>query len=111
MRDEFDEELEPVVEISPGVLETEGSYLIDDLVDNLAEDVKLGGDEELPDVETVGGLIMAKLGRPPEEGDEVVYNQVKFTVLTTDGLAVERARIEYPILAGEDNEEAVEASI
>lgn len=110
VRDEFDHELEPVVEISPGVLETEGSYLIDDLVDDLAEDVNLGDEEELPDVETVGGLIMAKLGRPPEVGDEVIYNQVKFSVLTTDGLAVERARIEYPILAGEDNEEAVEAS-
>jgi CBS domain containing-hemolysin-like protein len=110
VRDEFDKELEPVVKISPGVLETEGSYLIDDLVDNLTEDVKLGDEEELPDVETVGGLIMAKLGRPPEVGDKVVYNQVRFTVLTTDGLAVERARIEYPALATEDNNEAVEVS-
>lgn len=110
VRDEFDQELEPIVEISPGVLETEGSYLIDDLVDDLAENVRLGNEKELPDVETVGGLIMAKLGRPPEVGDEVIYNQVKFTVLTTDGLAVARARIEYPVLASEDNGEPVEVS-
>ena len=106
VHDEFDQEPEPMVELSPGVLETAGSYLIDDLRHDLEEEVQLGDKAELPDVETVGGLIMAKLGRPPEVGDEVVYNQVKFIVLATDGLAVARAKIEYPVpVAAEQDKE------
>ncbi|MEZ4516543.1 MAG: hemolysin family protein [Chloroflexota bacterium] len=93
VRDEFDQEREPYEEISPGVLEVSGDYLIDDLTD----DVYLGTEEELPDVETVGGLIVALLGRPPQAGDEVVYQDgVHFTVLDVDRLAVSRVRVEFP---------------
>jgi CBS domain containing-hemolysin-like protein len=98
VRDEFDRELEPLVEVAPGVLEVEGSYLIDDLLDDYDEEINLGDENSLPDVETIGGLIVAHLGRPPEKNDQVVYNeQVRFTVLNIDGLAVARARIEYQV--------------
>ncbi len=93
VRDEFDQEREPYEELSPGVLEVSGDYLIDDLTD----DVYLGEEEDLPDVETVGGLIVALLGRPPHEGDVVTYQEVvHFTVLDVDRLAVTRARVEFP---------------
>jgi CBS domain containing-hemolysin-like protein len=90
--DEFDLEKEPIIEQEPGVFEVAGDYLIEDL----SEDIDLGDEADLPDVETVGGLIMAQLGRVPQAGDEVTYNQiVQFTVLAVDGLAVSRARVEY----------------
>jgi CBS domain containing-hemolysin-like protein len=90
--DEFDLEKEPIIEQEPGVFEVAGDYLIEDL----GEDIDLGDEADLPDVETVGGLIMAQLGRVPQAGDEVTYNQnVQFTVLAVDGLAVSRARVEY----------------
>jgi len=91
-------------------LEIEGSYLIDNLFGDLKRILELSGEEDpLPDVETIGGLIIAKLGRPPEEGDEVMYNnQIKFIVLAIDGLAVARARVEYPVL--EDRDELAETS-
>jgi len=93
VRDEFDQEKEPVVKIAAGELEVAGDLLIDDLT----EFVYLGEEEDLPDVESVGGLIMAQLGRVPQPGDQVTYNdQVNFTVLTVDGLAVARARVEFP---------------
>lgn len=92
VRDEFDLESEPLVEIGPGVLEVAGHYLLDDL----EEYVYLGREDDLPDVETVGGLIMTELGRPPRQDDRVTYNDIHFTVLAVDGLAVARARIEYP---------------
>ncbi len=92
VRDEFDLENEPMVQLAPGVLEVAGNYLIDDL----AEQVYLGEAEELPNIETVGGLIMTELGRLPRVGDKVTYNQVHFTVLAVDGLAVARVRVEYP---------------
>ena len=93
VRDEFDVEREPYDKKGPGHLEVSGDYLLDDLSD----DVFLGEDDELPDVETVGGLIVALLGRPPVNGDIVTFqNNIRFTILDTDNLAVMRARVEYP---------------
>ncbi|MBP9502526.1 MAG: HlyC/CorC family transporter [Candidatus Promineofilum sp.] len=93
VRDEFDVEREPYFEVSPGVLELSGDYLLDDL----ADDVFLGEEDELPDVETVGGLIVSLLGRPPAKGDTVIYHDnIRFTVLDIDRLAIVRARVEYP---------------
>jgi CBS domain containing-hemolysin-like protein len=99
VRDEFDVEKEPFVEIEPGVLEVAGTYLVDDLVDL----VYLGGEDDLPDVDTVGGLIHTWLRRPPRPGDVVSSpdsSNVVFTVLDVDGLAVARTRVEFPV--GED---------
>ncbi len=92
VRDEFDLEKEPYVEIAPGVVEAAGNYLVDDF-----EEGFWGEEAELPDVETVGGLVVAKLGRPPQVGDEVIYNDwVKMKVLAVDGRAVARVHIEFP---------------
>ena len=76
------------------MIEVSGEYLVDDLVD----DVYLGDEESLPDVDTVGGLIVTKLGRPPRIDDEVVYNEhVVFRVLTVTRRAVARVRVEFPV--------------
>jgi CBS domain containing-hemolysin-like protein len=94
VRDEFDLEREPFVELAPGHIEVAGDYLVDDL----QEQVYLGTAESLPDVETVGGLVVAELGRPPQVGDDVVYNEtVHFTVLDVDRRAVSRVKIDFPI--------------
>lgn len=104
VRDEFDLEKEPFVMVAPGVVEVAGDYLVDDL----SELVYLGEQEELPDVETVGGLVVAKLGRPPAISDTVVYHgNVTFRVLDVDRLAVTRVRIEYPVVADDGGETAV----
>lgn len=93
VRDEFDIEHEPVVEISPGVLEMSGDYLLDEL----QEQVFLGDEGTLPDVDTVGGLIVTLLGRPPQSGDTIeAGDNVVLSVLTVDGRAVSRARVEFP---------------
>lgn len=106
VRDEFDVEAEPFIERAPGILEVAGTYLLDDLGD----DIPLGEEEALPDVETVGGLIMAELGRVPNVGDEVVYqDQITFTVLAVDGLAVARARVEFPVSPAESQNETADA--
>lgn len=104
VRDEFDLEKEPFVVLSPGVLEAAGDYLVDDLV----EYIYLGEKEQLPDVETVGGLVVSKLGRPPEIDDEVIYHEnVVFRVLDIDRLAVTRVRIEFPYGPETEDETAV----
>jgi CBS domain containing-hemolysin-like protein len=94
VQDEFDLESEPIIQRGPGVMEVAGDYLIDDL----EKIVRLGEGEVWPNVETVGGLIMTKLGRLPQVGDKITYhNNINFTVLAVDGLALARAQIEYPV--------------
>lgn len=100
VRDEFDIEKEPIIEIETGVIEVAGTFLVDDLYDY----VFLGDAAVLPDVETVGGLIHTWLGRPPVIGDTVsspLNIEVTFTVLDVDGLAVTRAKIEFPTAENE----------
>lgn len=102
VRDEFDVEREPYDKKGPGHLEVAGDYLLDDLSD----DVYLGEEDELPDVETVGGLIVALLGRPPINGDVVTFQRdIRLTVLDTDRLAVTRARVEYPATGATESEQ------
>ncbi|VAW31281.1 Hemolysins and related proteins containing CBS domains [hydrothermal vent metagenome] len=92
VRDEFDQEKEPFVELGPGLYEVEGEYLVDDFDDGF-----WGNEGALPDVETVGGLVIAKLGRPPVVGDEVVYNEkIQIRVLAVEGRAVARVLVEFP---------------
>ncbi|MDM8529973.1 hemolysin family protein [Anaerolineales bacterium HSG25] len=93
VRDEFDREAEPFVKIAPGVIELSGRYLLADLADNVA----LGPEETWPDIETVGGLITTKLGRPPRINDQVSYLDITFRVLAVDGLAVAQARVEFSV--------------
>jgi len=102
VRDEFDQETEPYVKLEPGVIEVVGNYLVEFLL----EDVDLGEEAELPDVETVGGLIVSWLGRPPVVGDTVMHHNTSFTVLDVDGLAISRARVEFtvPHPAGDEDE-------
>ena len=95
IRDEFDKkEQDPLIELSPGILEVSGQFLLEDLKEYITFD----DEDTLPDIETIGGLIITKLGRPPQSGDTLTCNhgKVKLTVLFTDGLAVARVRIDYP---------------
>lgn len=105
VRDEFDIEREPYVELEPGTLEASGDYLLDDL----KEAIYIGEDEDLPDVDTVGGLIVTKLGRPPQSGDTVELDgSVVVKVLGVDGMAVTRVQIDYPspeqVMSEEDSD-------
>lgn len=93
VQDEFDSELEPLVEVESGVLEVAGNYLVEDLQDYIF----LGEEDDLPDVDTVGGLIVTWLGRPPHKGDEYTHHEhIHFSVLEVDGLAVARVKITFP---------------
>ncbi|MFK7800781.1 MAG: hemolysin family protein [Anaerolineae bacterium] len=106
VRDEFDVEREPVFEIEPGVIEVDGDVLVRALFELGAVTEEM----DLPDVETVGGLITTRLGRPAVEGDECVYGPHSsapaiFKVIDVDGLAVTRARIFFDPSAEETPKE------
>jgi len=92
VHDEFDLEREPLLELGPGELDVAGALLLDELADY----VYLGEPDSLPNVETVGGLIVTMLGRPPQAGDEVKRGEISFAVLEVQGRAVARCQISYP---------------
>ena len=48
---------------------------------------------EHEDVETVSGLVLTLLGRPPRTGDEVEYAGTRFRVLAIEGNGVTEARV------------------
>lgn len=54
---------------------------------------ELGVVLEHEEVDTVSGLVLTMLDRPPVVGDVVEYDQVRFEVLSLEGLGVNEARV------------------
>jgi CBS domain containing-hemolysin-like protein len=95
VRDEFDvDEEEPLILVEPGHLIVQGSVQLEDVETY----VSIGQHEH--DVETVGGLVWAQLGRRPEVGDEVTIGAVTFRVEAVAGLAIARVSLFFPAGAG-----------
>jgi putative hemolysin len=85
----------------PAQLEPDGSVLLDGLtrLDELEEIMATRLDPSIhAEVATVGGLIMATLGRIPAVGDEVEIGGRRLRVEELDGLRVERVRL-LPVAA------------
>lgn len=74
-------------ELSPGLLDVAGSVRLAEIGEHLAVDL----DHE--EVETVGGLVMAQLERPPLLGDTAIYKGLKFEVTAVAGRGVKTCRI------------------
>lgn len=95
--DEFDQELPPVEELEPGMLRVRGDLLVDEL--NQLYDLEL----EHPETDTVGGFLMAVLGRVAKAGDRVEYEGVEFEVETTERLAVRTVLVRLPRAPEDDD--------
>ena len=89
---EYDDQREPEDSAlqSGGALEIDGGLILDELT-------SMSG-VELPDgpYETVAGFMLDRLGRVGREGDCVVVDGVRLTVLKTDGYRIVRIRIARP---------------
>ncbi len=90
IQDEFDAERAPFEFLSERSLRVDGSLLLDELNQHFDIDYD---DEE---VVTVGGLIMAHLGRIPVVGDLVELNGVRYRVEQVAGRAVDSVLVELP---------------
>jgi CBS domain containing-hemolysin-like protein len=88
LQDEFDPGTPSVVSLGPGVWVADGRLDIDDLEEAVAYNLTDGP------FSTVGGYIMALCGRVPNEGDQVVEEGFRFTVLEMDRQRVDRVRVE-----------------
>jgi CBS domain containing-hemolysin-like protein len=90
IQDEFDRELPPVEVIDDHTLRVRGDLLLDEL--NQHYDLDL----EEEDVDTVGGLVMARLGHVAQPGESVTVDGVGFEVETVEGLAVRTLIVHLP---------------
>jgi CBS domain containing-hemolysin-like protein len=91
VRDEFDKGQEPpITVVEPGYLIALGVAQLDDL----AAYVPIPKHDY--DVATIGGLVLAELGRRPEVGDEIRRGEIVFRVVDVDRLAITRLSIHFP---------------
>lgn len=90
IQDEFDREIAPIEEVSPGILRVRGDLILDEL--NQLHDLELESD----DAYTIGGYVMALLGRIPIPKDRVVHRGVVFEVENVERLAVQSILIHLP---------------
>jgi CBS domain containing-hemolysin-like protein len=90
VRDEFDAgEEDPVTLVRPGHLIALGTAQLEDL----EAFVRLP--EHDYNVNTIGGLLLAELGRRPEVGDEIKAGDVTFRIEEVEGLTIRRISAHY----------------
>lgn len=76
IQDEFDVAEKPEIqEPTPGVYVVSGSMLVDDLERELGQEISER------DEDTIGGVVLSELGRPPEVGNTVELGPVTLEVL------------------------------
>jgi CBS domain containing-hemolysin-like protein len=88
IQDEFDEEIDPIEEISKTKLRVRGDVILEELEQlyDLAFDYDA--------VNTIGGFVMAQLGRMPKINDVIEYRNTIITVEKLKGFAVISVTIE-----------------
>jgi CBS domain containing-hemolysin-like protein len=65
-------------------------------VEEIGEELRIEGFLH-PEVDTVSGLVLALLGRPPLVGDVVTWQGVRFRVLDVEGHGVEECEVYPPV--------------
>lgn len=88
IHDEFDRAREPLEVLGSAHWLVRGEVLLADLAPELGLKV-----EELPEVQTVGGLLMHELGRRPALGDEIERDGLRFKVAELRGARIVRAEV------------------
>lgn len=88
VHDEFDQPVPEIVERAPNKVEIAGRVLIDDINE------RFGTGFNSDDADTIAGLVLNKLGRPAQIGDEVEINSARLKVLDLDRLRITRLQLE-----------------
>jgi CBS domain containing-hemolysin-like protein len=96
VHDEFDQHEPEIVEFAPNSVEVAGRVLIDDVNE------RFGTGFNSDDADTMAGLVLNKLGRPAQLGDEVEINAVKLKVLDLDRLRITRLRLDLDAAAARE---------
>ena len=87
IRDEYDVEVEPVVDEGNGSFVFAGTVGVDDVAESLHIDIERRG------FETVGGYLLARLGRVPKVGEILDIDEVSVEILEGERRRVQRVRM------------------
>jgi CBS domain containing-hemolysin-like protein len=94
--DEYDAaHVEGLRELAPGVCESLGRVHIDEINERLGLELP-----EDADYDTIGGFVFNELGHIPTAGEDLVWRNVRITVLDATRRRIERVRIEVLDSAG-----------
>lgn len=102
--DEHDEEDPMLTVLGPNKVLVNGKYDIEDLNERL--DLAIPFDE----FKTVGGYVFGALGREPEAGDTVDFEDLRFMVSEVEGPRIVSVVLESPVPFQMDTEEEPEAA-
>ena len=87
IRDEYDVEVEPIVDEGNGVFVFSGKVDIDDMAERLGVDIEREG------FETVGGFILARAGGVPPPGETLEVEGLHIEVLEAERRRVNKVRV------------------
>ncbi|MBQ6600215.1 MAG: HlyC/CorC family transporter [Clostridia bacterium] len=101
IRDEYDDEEEEIVEESENVFTVDGTAYIEEVNELVGEVIPEG------DYDTLGGFIISQLGFLPKDGEmnEVVYENVKLTILNVEERRIGKVRVEITPVEQTSDEE------
>jgi putative hemolysin len=102
IEDEYDLPDESVQRIDETTIRIDGTFPIDDFNEQFEQGIPV------EDYHTVAGFVFGQLGRVAEEGDEVIWDGLRFGVIETEGARIEQLEVEF--LPEPEPEEVAEPS-
>jgi len=90
IRDEYDVESERIVDEGDGSFVFAGTVSVDDVAERLNIDIERQG------FETVGGYLLARLGRVPRAGEQLHVDGVRVEILEGERRRIQRVRMRRP---------------
>ncbi len=100
IQDEYDQEDEEISKIDDNTFTVDGTIDIEEIDELIGKDLPEG------DYETLAGFIMDELQCIPKDGEmnEVIFENVKFTVLKVDDKRIEKIKVEItPVVETDDD--------
>jgi putative hemolysin len=89
IEDEYDMPDDSVQHLDDRTVRVDGTFPIDDFNERFERDLPQES------YHTLAGFVFGELGRAPEEGDEVVWDGLRFEVVEVDGPRIEQLQIEF----------------
>lgn len=87
IRDEYDSEAEPVVQEGDDAYVFSAKVATDELVDRLGVEVESG------EFETVGGYVLARVGRVPSAGERFTFDGLEVEILEAERRRIHKVRL------------------
>ena len=88
IRDEYDSEADPVVREADGAYVFSGKVATSDMTDKLGVEIEGDG------FETVGGYVLARVGRVPAAGERFSFDGVDIEILEAERRRIHKVRIQ-----------------